>query len=487
MENNDYFTRQQLSRDKAIENITGVSKTYFDEVSLACSKIADFRNTLMGNFDFLHELQKSGFFDEGSTSERINHCFCLDAVRCYEGMGIPINSDTKEIYGLFLFASAILGDKDSQITYDALIKVEPVINQQISYFVLLKDFGEVYGTQNNLLVSLLLKENSELFRQYHVLLYRWASLVAKADGVITEKEQSWLQTLMSHQTNTTKPINAQDKGDTIVNEVTLPHTIAPLDELRSMIGLSSVKHEVETLYNFVKVQQQRESMGLKTSSISLHCVFTGNPGTGKTTVARIVAQLYKELGVLKKGHLVETDRSGLVAEYVGQTAVKTNRVIDSALDGVLFIDEAYALSEGGNQDFGKEAISTLLKRMEDDRDHLVVILAGYSENIQHFLESNPGLQSRFNKYIHFPDYSEEELYEIFLLNLKKYEYSMTPEAQDKLRSIIKEEVEKADSKFGNGRYVRNLFEKTIEHQANRLASVANITPEVLSTITENDF
>ena len=262
---------------------------------------------------------------------------------------------------------------------------------------------------------------------------------------------------------------------------------APKSELDSLIGLASVKKEVQTLTNFIKIQQKRAEQGLKSSSVSYHCVFTGNPGTGKTTVARIVANIYKNLGVLKKGHLVETDRAGLVAEYVGQTAVKTNKIIDSALDGVLFIDEAYSLVGGGESDYGKEAVATLLKRMEDDRERLVVILAGYTKDMKQFIDSNPGLQSRFNRYIEFPDYTPDELYQIFALSLKKYDYHVTDDAKVALQHFFEEAVAHKDANFGNGRFVRNIFEKVLEHQANRLASESNLTTERLSEITIEDL
>lgn len=231
----------------------------------------------------------------------------------------------------------------------------------------------------------------------------------------------------------------------------------------------------------------REEKGMKITPISLHCVFTGNPGTGKTTVARIISEIYKELGLLKKGHLVETDRSGLVAEYVGQTAVKTNEIIDSALDGVLFIDEAYSLVDGGNSDYGKEAIATLLKRMEDERDRLVVILAGYTDDMRRFIDSNPGLQSRFNRHIEFPDYSPDELYQIFLSNTEKYDYMIEDEAQVVLKKKFENATVNKDKNFGNGRFVRNLFEKIIEHQANRLSSEAEVSAKSLATIKVADI
>ena len=257
--------------------------------------------------------------------------------------------------------------------------------------------------------------------------------------------------------------------------------------LDKLIGLESVKQEVKNLTNFIVIKQKREAQGFKSSPISYHCVFTGNPGTGKTTVARIVASIYKKLGILKKGHLVETDRSGLVAEYVGQTAVKTNKIIDSALDGVLFIDEAYSLASGGEHDFGREAISTLLKRMEDDRDRLIVILAGYTDDMKNFIDTNPGLQSRFNRYIDFPDYSEEELFQIFKNNCKKYDYHINPEAESKLKEYLYIAVKQKDKNFGNARFVRNLFEKTIEKQASRLSRDSDITDDELTEILSEDI
>lgn len=261
----------------------------------------------------------------------------------------------------------------------------------------------------------------------------------------------------------------------------------PYKELDELIGLTEVKEEVKTLANFVKVQKMREEQGLKVPKMSYHLVFTGSPGTGKTTVARIVARIYKDIGVLPKGHTVETDRSGLVAEYVGQTAVKTNAIVDSALGGVLFIDEAYALvPENPGNDYGMEAISTLLKRMEDDRDNLVVIIAGYTNEMKRFIDANPGLQSRFNRYINFPDYTADELFKIYELHAKKNQYQLNADAADYLRERLKYVVAHKDRNFGNGRYSRNLFEKSIQNQANRLSTVSNPTTEMLSEISKED-
>ena len=256
-------------------------------------------------------------------------------------------------------------------------------------------------------------------------------------------------------------------------------------ELTGLIGLGTVKTEVESLRNLIKIQAMRAQQGLPNTNMSYHMVFTGNPGTGKTTVARIVAGIYKEIGILKKGHLVETDRAGLVAEYVGQTAPKTNAKIDEALDGVLFIDEAYTLV-GEGSDYGSEAIATLLKRMEDDRNRLVVILAGYTNEIKEFIDSNPGLQSRFNRYIEFEDYKAEELVEIFRSNLKKAKYKIKRDAFEWLQQYISYKVATKDENFGNARFIRNTFEKVVQNQADRLARQSNISNEELTIITIDD-
>ena len=259
-----------------------------------------------------------------------------------------------------------------------------------------------------------------------------------------------------------------------------------LAELDGLIGLKEVKAEIHKLVDYTKIVQARKKQGLKIPSISYHCVFTGNPGTGKTTVARILGDIYRELGILRSGHLVETDRSGLVGRYVGQTAIKTNKLIDSALDGVLFIDEAYALAGGGQADYGAEAIATLLKRMEDDRDRLVVVVAGYSKEMRKFLEANSGMQSRFNRYINFPDYSAEELAEMFKMRAKKNQFTLAPDLEAGLVKFMKKVTKHPDPRFGNGRYVRNLFESAVERQAIRLASAKNLSKEQLMTLTMAD-
>ena len=258
-------------------------------------------------------------------------------------------------------------------------------------------------------------------------------------------------------------------------------------ELESLVGLEAVKKDVKSMINLIKVRKLREEAGLPVAPMSLHMVFMGNPGTGKTTVARLLGGLYAAIGALSRGQLVEVDRSGLVAGYVGQTAIKTQEVIQSALGGVLFIDEAYSLSSGGENDFGREAIETLLKAMEDHRKDLVVIVAGYSGPMEGFLSSNPGLESRFNKYITFPDYTGPELNAIFHGLCAKNGYVLDEEAEAFSGEFFQSLYDGRDENFGNGRDVRNRFEDMILRQANRVAAMETPAREDLMTFVRADF
>ncbi len=258
-----------------------------------------------------------------------------------------------------------------------------------------------------------------------------------------------------------------------------------MEELDSYIGLTEVKSEVKNLINLAKVYSLRKANSLPVADMSLHMVFSGNPGTGKTMIARFMARVYHTLGILSKGHLTETDRSGLVGGYVGQTAIKTSDVLNKALGGVLFIDEAYSLTSKSDNDFGPEAVDTVLKYMEDHRDDLIVIVAGYTEPMNKFISSNPGLESRFNKYVEFADYTADEMLDIFKFNCKKSCYDISDGAIDALKEIFALAEGEAE-RFGNGRGVRNLFEKILSAQANRLAEMEEVTRDDLMLITAED-
>lgn len=267
-----------------------------------------------------------------------------------------------------------------------------------------------------------------------------------------------------------------------------PNLDTLLAELDSLVGLDNIKKNVRSLINLAKVRKLREEAGLPVPAMSLHLVFMGNPGTGKTTVARLISKLYYAIGVLSKGQLVEVDRSGLVAGFIGQTAIKTDEAIKKALGGVLFVDEAYSLtSRDSANDFGGEAVETILKGMEDHRDDLVVIVAGYEELMEKFIDSNPGLQSRFNRYFHFEDYNGAELFKIFKSMCDKNGYRLTVEARELAKEYFTALYLMRDDNFGNARDVRNVFENVVAVQADRIASHENADKKLLMTVTREDI
>lgn len=259
-------------------------------------------------------------------------------------------------------------------------------------------------------------------------------------------------------------------------------------ELNSLTGLKTVKEDLNALINLMRVQKMREENGMKQTGINKHMVFMGNPGTGKTTVARLLSGIYAGLGVIEKGHLVEVDRSGLVSGYIGQTAMKVQDVVEEALGGILFVDEAYTLTNSkGQNDFGQEAVDTLLKAMEDHRDDLIVIVAGYTELMQEFLDSNPGLRSRFNKFILFEDYTAEEQFEIFRFMCKGMDYVLSKEAAEEAKRFFMERSENKPETYANARDVRNYLEKAISNQATRIVQLKNVDKETLAVLEKEDL
>lgn len=566
--------------------------TYF-ELSLGIAQdISAFYLSLKANGDFMSFLKERVHIggDDSDTDLKLKASIMMDLKKCILSLGHPFNPTSKEGLPLFLTVTKIVNPK-ADLQYWKYSDEHHIGLMANSIKGIYRQFSEVGASLNDPFYGAQIFERYGNYKsKYLTLLYRYSSIIAKADGTVTDKEAKWLANIFNKEItddltsgnvvskldehSETECNNVLDTLKAVAKFMIDQHECSVTDirqrfgmgyaesrkcmealeemgivgvfnedmsrdilvededelegifreyesggkslgamsktmdrptaysytepdnsqtdntniaKLASLIGLESVKSEVRTLANFVVIQNERAERGLKTSDVSYHCVFTGNPGTGKTTVARILAGIYKDLGILKKGHLVETDRSGLVAEYVGQTAVKTNQIIDSALDGVLFIDEAYSLISESGVDFGKEAVATLLKRMEDDRERLVVILAGYTNEMAAFINSNPGLQSRFTRYIEFQDYRADELLQIYQKNLKDYDYQINDDAFEKLRHIVEHAVANKDRNFGNARYVRNLFERTLQNQANRLSTVPKLTKDLLRTITIDDL
>jgi stage V sporulation protein K len=326
-------------------------------------------------------------------------------------------------------------------------------------------------------------------REFIAFATQFCEMLMKADMIVGEEEKreqeqivNWLQR------------SYEEMGDSLPGgaAVGIKTTNAPeeslcdlLSHLHSLTGLATVKSEVDDLVAFLKVQGIRKDRGMAPASISRHLVFYGNPGTGKTTVARLLSKIYASLGFLSKGHLVEADRSGMVAGFVGQTAIKTREACEKALGGVLFIDEAYTLV-GKENDYGQEAIDTLLKFMEDNRDDLVVVVAGYPDRMAGFLTSNPGIRSRFTRFMNFQDYSPEELASIFAGFCQAGGFTLVEGATAKAKSIFEEQFLQRDETFGNARFARNLFEQCLVRHARRITRSDHITDGMLTMLEEND-
>ena len=349
--------------------------------------------------------------------------------------------------------------------------------EQMGMVGTLYDTREVYGTFKQF-GSILINCNGARLSREVKLLDRYLSVITEYILQMENMEEE-------EEEETTVDKEKNFSVEDVESKESMEEILADID---SMIGLADVKQEIRNLVNLLVVRKMREDRGFEQPHQSMHMVFTGNPGTGKTTIARKLASIYKCLGVLETGQLVETDRSGLVAGYVGQTAEKVNEMAKKAMGGILFIDEAYSLTSsktGG--DFGQEAVDTLLKIMEDNRDKLIVIVAGYPEPMEEFLDSNPGLRSRFNKYIAFKDYTTQELFDIFKRMCNENDYKFGIGVEEKVLADIDEMLLNKNENFANAREIRNYFEKIVSNQANRIVSLGSGDVNELLTIKVEDI
>ena len=429
----------------------------------------------------------------GTLPTHVIAILCIkDIIYCARMMGHEVAQD-RENYPLLCFYT-ILMDSDKMIDVLPWDEVFGQNNDLYTQFIsiITSEPDPVWdnataGTIPGL--TLINKYDNEAAKQYASLLYRFCRIIAYADDIRTEDEKMLLETLTTFKLE-------QSKNNTDIAPKPKEKPAAPvsdedynraLDKLKNMIGLNEVKSTIRRLANMAKINILKCENNLPIVPLTLHSVFTGNPGTGKTTVARTLANILHAIGMLPEDKLIEVGRADLVAEYVGQTAVKTNNVIDRAIGGILFIDEAYSLCNGPHDDYGREAINTLIQRMENDRDKLVVILAGYDKEMKQLIDSNPGLQSRFTRTIHFEDYSVRELEGIFNCIMSEYQLVFGRGARQKLHDVLAEKLRDKLPNFGNGRYVRNVFENTLQEQAMRLGRIINPTIRQLCTITAQDI
>jgi stage V sporulation protein K len=464
-----------------------LEQAYIQLIKNQSIALKEFCKNLNTDNAFIQKINQAYIKPEASTYQKTESFLLADFFRIYQQIAQPQT-------GLGKFTLAYVYDylkNDREADTSNL----PALSQMIE----LEAFGQHLSKIRAFHYQNYRHDNHNQYLVYHTLAelkhpqlaslsshyQKFAETLAQADGQTTEAEQKTLDQIIADLSQ--KAPLAHVKTQDAHPDDSLEKVMAELHEL---IGMDQVKKEVADLINFLKVQKIRSNQGLSNIEGSLHSVFLGPPGTGKTTIARLLGRIYKQLDYLAKGHMVETDRAGLVAGYVGQTAIKTSEVIQQSLDGVLFIDEAYALTPANaDKDFGSEAVDTLLKRMEDHRNQLVVVVAGYTQPMKLFVESNPGLRSRFNRFIEFDHFTPQQMMLIFERFAKKASFAVTPEAKVLLNSTFEQLYSRRDESFGNARVVRNIFEKCVMNQANRVVgySHAVLDHTTLKNIGEADI
>ena len=467
-----------------------LTQEYIDMLSVEGARARQICEAFQTQTSFIDQVSKLGKQGINQSSVTAWHILMHDLVTLYRDYitdlgNKPLSTKAKFIV-VYFYEYSQSKDLKKRYTVSQLNKILHSARLDVNFSTILDTkffIPHEELSHSVLLPEILNNKGAEHAEVYTSWLIRIMTLVAQANDQSPPNLVKYIEKI---KTKITKPLTIPSYGvkSDVPDDDSLEKVMADLNDL---IGLDSIKQSIKDLTNFLKIQKIREEKGLKTNLNSLHAVFMGPPGTGKTTIARLLGRIYKHLGYLHRGHVIETDRVGMVAGYVGQTAIKSDEIIKSAKGGVLFIDEAYALVSGGFNDYGNEAIEILLKRMEDYRRELVVVVAGYPDEMEVFIKSNPGLQSRFNRYFTFEHYTPDALMDIFQLYTAKSDFKLTEDAEDKLREIVDRVYEKRHPGFGNARIMRNLFEKIIEHQANRIIELDEINEDTLRTIQEEDI
>jgi stage V sporulation protein K len=455
-----------------------VSAGDLEKLKLDCSSLTQLYKKLNDDQKFITELNADLNNSALFSSERF---ILSEIIHIYEKFAIKEDERSKFVLAYYydVLRNQHFADNKHAGNYNQLINSK----EYVQLLEKIKVENKLYSANKEQSPYILSEILAGLHpEKYKILLLKYEKFINNAFGLTFNKKEDFGEVLgikkreIKKETTNAKPINAEDSLEKVLNE------------LNQLVGLEKVKSDVLELINFLEIQKKREKQGLKNAEITLHTVFLGPPGTGKTTVARLLGRIYKHLGYLSKGQLLETDREGLIAGYVGQTATKVNKAVEDSLGGVLFIDEAYALNQSlhGN-DYGAEAISTLLKRMEDHRSDLAVVVAGYTEPMKSFIESNPGLRSRFNRYFHFDHFKPEELLKVFKTFCEKSDFITEKEADEKLLDTFELCYEKRNDGFGNARDVRNIFDICVQNHANRIIKLKSLNKKILKTITEEDI
>lgn len=465
--------------DKEMSGESVVTEDFLKEIETENIKLLNLCKELNSDNAFIEKINNRIDCSSIKAWYKTEQIFLSDAISIYDKNKSENPSQAKFVLAYYydVLRNGHFADKESLQTLNQLVKsndFEAIISKLKSE----NQLKLITPTDKNFLLSILSELNHPKLEmmQNHFANFRKSASISGVDEIEIPKNEPATE-------NKVEPVNSNisnpPEGDTLEKA---------LAELNSLVGLEKVKKDITELINLLNIQKKREAEGLKNVEIALHTVFLGPPGTGKTTVARLLSRIFKHLAYLSKGQLYETDREGLIAGYVGQTAIKTDKVVADSIGGVLFIDEAYSLTQNlSGNDFGSEAVNTIIKRMEDNRDDLAVVVAGYTEPMQIFIESNPGLRSRFNRYFNFDHFTTDQLFQIFEGFCTKSDFTISEGAKEKLVDTFSlMDIYKTES-FGNARVARNLFEKVVQNQANRLIFWTNPNGEFLKTLVEEDI